>query len=59
MSEVPARSRAVSLGAAALMLLALAGCVGIPSSGNVTVGEAIEERDAGVEFFPLGPDPGR
>ena len=58
MSEVPARSRAVSLGAAALMLLALAGCVGIPSSGNVTVGEAIEERDAGVEFFPLGPDPG-
>ena len=58
MSEFPARSRAVSLGAAALMLLALAGCVGIPSSGNVTVGEAIEERDAGVEFFPLGPDPG-
>ena len=50
--------RSVILSATATLLLSLVGCVGIPSSGSVTVGDAIEEGDAGVEFFPLGPDPG-
>ena len=53
-----ALSRAMRLAAVATVLLSLVGCVGIPSSDTITVGDAIEEGDAGVEFFPLGPDPG-
>lgn len=39
-----------------LAVLVLTGCVGIPTSGEVTVGQKLEEQDSGdFEFFPLAP----
>ena len=54
----PVRARLTNFVAAAAVVLTLAGCAGIPSSGTVTVGDDIAARDAGVEFFPLGPAKG-
>lgn len=42
-----------------LVALVLTGCVGIPTSGDVTVGQKLEEQDSGdFEFFPLAPTEG-
>lgn len=47
--------RFLAIGAAALLML-LTGCVGIPTSSRVTVGQALAEQDTGdFQFFPLGP----
>ena len=44
--------------AAFAVLLALAGCVGVPSGGGVQVGPMIDDPDnPGVEFVVLGPTP--
>ncbi|MBC7591444.1 MAG: hypothetical protein H7226_10430, partial [Salinibacterium sp.] len=44
---------------AAALALTLAGCVGIPLSGGVAVGPAIDDPDnLGVEFLVLGPQDG-
>jgi len=50
------RARATMALLAAALTLMLAGCVGIPTSGSVQIGQALEEQDSGdFEFFPLGP----
>jgi len=50
------RARATMALLAATLTLMLAGCVGIPTSGSVQIGQALEEQDSGdFEFFPLGP----
>ena len=50
--------RLLVLGAGALALL-LTGCVGIPTSSRVTVGQELAQEDVGdFEFFPLAPAPG-
>ncbi len=43
---------------AVLSVAALAGCVSIPTTGSVTVGQTLAEEGSGVEFLPFGPLPG-
>lgn len=53
------RRRANGILALLLATLVLTGCVGIPTSGDVTVGQKLEEQDSGdFEFFPLAPTEG-
>jgi len=53
------RRRANGLLALLLAALVLTGCVGIPTSGDVTVGQKLEEQDSGdFEFFPIAPTEG-
>ena len=48
--------RARSLFVALVAVLALVGCSGIPTTGNVTEGQSLTETDSGdFDFFPLGP----
>ncbi|MEY2847941.1 MAG: hypothetical protein RI885_606 [Actinomycetota bacterium] len=43
-------------GAAVILLAALAGCAGIPTTGGVVEGRALTETDSGdFDFFPLAP----
>lgn len=53
------RRRANAILALLAAVLVLTGCVGIPTSGDVTVGQKLEEQDSGdFEFFPLAPTEG-
>ncbi|MBC7725722.1 MAG: GerMN domain-containing protein [Burkholderiaceae bacterium] len=57
--HTPRRPWAAAITAVAALAIALTGCVGIPTSGQVTVGQALTQQDAGdFEFFPLGPAAG-
>ncbi|MBG6055891.1 hypothetical protein IWX81_002319 [Salinibacterium sp. CAN_S4] len=52
------RKQPVVVAAALAVILTLAGCVGVPSSGGVQVGQLIDDPDnPGVELLVSGPTP--